>query len=343
MKNWFLIALVVVMSLGFISPNTATGQTGGQGAVQFDTGSGFGGDAAKFFWNDTAKKLGIGTNSPNGFLHILGNQNSRFQVNIQNTNTGTDATAAITVGSAFDSTGQNHYGIFWHASPNFTPIGPMKPNTTIVEGVDVGGLLLDAFVGDLVFATQNIERARFVGPRLGIGTDNPLLNSHLHVNVNENSAGRVSLTNPNTGASAFAEWSLGQEITGVKYGRVAFFPTTFSPIGLLGGGRLVVEGIGPGGTEIIASNLEGIVGIAVGGSGLNHRRLEVNQQGTHALGYVQAPQFKVSGVKVVGSQCAAISDASPVSDPPTAAEINAVVAKLNSWLSCARSHGLIAQ
>lgn len=40
---------------------------------------------------------------------------------------------------------------------------------------------------------------------------------------------------------------------------------------------------------------------------------------------------------------AAITDATPVSDPATSAEINAVVTKFNSLLAAARTHGIIAE
>jgi len=40
------------------------------GAVQFNNGGAFGGDASTFFWDDTNKFLGLGTNTPSAKLHL---------------------------------------------------------------------------------------------------------------------------------------------------------------------------------------------------------------------------------------------------------------------------------
>ena len=41
------------------------------GAVQFNDNGSFGGDSAKFFWDNVNKRLGIGTSSPTGVLHLF--------------------------------------------------------------------------------------------------------------------------------------------------------------------------------------------------------------------------------------------------------------------------------
>jgi len=43
---------------------------GGTGAVQFANGANFAGDTSNFFWNNTSKRLGIGTSSPQASLEI---------------------------------------------------------------------------------------------------------------------------------------------------------------------------------------------------------------------------------------------------------------------------------
>ena len=46
--------------------------SGVSGAIQFSNGSAFASDAANFFWNNTTKRLGIGTNTPTTSLDVNG-------------------------------------------------------------------------------------------------------------------------------------------------------------------------------------------------------------------------------------------------------------------------------
>jgi hypothetical protein len=48
----------------------STPPSGVSGAIQFSTGSAFGSDSANLFWDDTNKRLGIGTTTPLGILHL---------------------------------------------------------------------------------------------------------------------------------------------------------------------------------------------------------------------------------------------------------------------------------
>jgi hypothetical protein len=49
-----------------------TSPSGVAGAIQFSDGSAFASDATKFFWDNTNKRLGIGTNTPNSLLNVIG-------------------------------------------------------------------------------------------------------------------------------------------------------------------------------------------------------------------------------------------------------------------------------
>jgi len=53
-----------------------TSPSGVAGAIQFSNGSAFASDAANFFWDNTNKRLGVGTNSPTALTHIVGNWQS---------------------------------------------------------------------------------------------------------------------------------------------------------------------------------------------------------------------------------------------------------------------------
>ena len=48
----------------------AANPSGVSGAIQFSDGSAFSSDATKFFWDDTNKRLGVGTNAPISPLNI---------------------------------------------------------------------------------------------------------------------------------------------------------------------------------------------------------------------------------------------------------------------------------
>jgi hypothetical protein len=48
----------------------STPPSGVSGAIQFSTGSAFGSDASNLFWDDTNNRLGIGTTTPLGILHL---------------------------------------------------------------------------------------------------------------------------------------------------------------------------------------------------------------------------------------------------------------------------------
>jgi hypothetical protein len=50
--------------LGSGNINVVTSPSGVSGAIQFSDGSAFASDAANFFWNNTTKRLGVGTNAP---------------------------------------------------------------------------------------------------------------------------------------------------------------------------------------------------------------------------------------------------------------------------------------
>ena len=58
--------------LGSGNINVVTSPSGVSGAIQFSNGSAFASDAANFFWDNTNKRLGIGTNAPSAAGHFKG-------------------------------------------------------------------------------------------------------------------------------------------------------------------------------------------------------------------------------------------------------------------------------
>jgi hypothetical protein len=62
--------------------------SGVAGAIQFSDGSAFASDATKFFWDNTNKRLGIGTNSPSATTHIKGSGSTSATTSLLVQNSG---------------------------------------------------------------------------------------------------------------------------------------------------------------------------------------------------------------------------------------------------------------
>ena len=60
----------VLGSGNIVTPST--NPSGVSGAIQFSNGSAFASDAANFFWDNTNKRLGVGTNGPSATAHFKG-------------------------------------------------------------------------------------------------------------------------------------------------------------------------------------------------------------------------------------------------------------------------------
>jgi hypothetical protein len=60
----------VLGSGNIVTPSTPP--SGVSGAIQFSNGSAFASDAANFFWDNTNKRLGVGTNAPTSPLQVAG-------------------------------------------------------------------------------------------------------------------------------------------------------------------------------------------------------------------------------------------------------------------------------
>jgi len=58
--------------LGSGNINVVTSPSGVGGAIQFSNGSAFASDAANFFWDNTNKRLGVGTNAPTSPFTLIG-------------------------------------------------------------------------------------------------------------------------------------------------------------------------------------------------------------------------------------------------------------------------------
>jgi hypothetical protein len=92
----------VLGSGNIITPTT--NPSGVSGAIQFSNGSAFASDASNLFWDNTNKRLGVGTNAPTRNLQVNGigafiNSDGNTALFLQNSNTGVSSVLHANVGS----------------------------------------------------------------------------------------------------------------------------------------------------------------------------------------------------------------------------------------------------
>jgi len=104
-----------ILGSGNISIPT-TSPSGVSGAIQFSNGSAFASDAANFFWDNTNKRLGVGTNTPSEIGHFYNTALADIYVKIQTTQSRTsgiiaqNSTSNWFSGTAYSAT--NAYQVF---------------------------------------------------------------------------------------------------------------------------------------------------------------------------------------------------------------------------------------
>jgi hypothetical protein len=151
--------LTVVSGLpAWVTPSGSGGGTpgGANGAVQFNASGTFGGDATNFFWDNTNKRLGIGTSAPSATIHSL---STGEQLRL-----GYDASNAVK---------------FTVNSTNALTITPLVNNTSGFRVTNAGGTTI-----------LNIDT---VNQRVGIGTSTPSQRLHVSGNFIVDGSGRVAI------------------------------------------------------------------------------------------------------------------------------------------------------
>lgn len=115
-------------------------------------------------------RVGLGTTTPSGQLHITGSADgdiSSYLINTDDTNTA--SRSIFLFGTATSGT---RYGYISHQGAGYTSSGVLKPRTTVVGGTDTGGLNLMGN-GQIGFWLSSTEKMRLNSTGFGIGTDNP--------------------------------------------------------------------------------------------------------------------------------------------------------------------------
>jgi hypothetical protein len=141
--------------LGSGNISVVTSPSGVSGAIQFSNGSAFASDAANFFWDNTNKRLGVGTNAP---LHTLSVQApSGDAVTICSFQNNSNPTQKLSIIKQFDAL-------------NIFKFGTESTGLQIYENQNVG-----LFVGNFSTAKAVINSSG----NFGIGETSPTARTHI--------------------------------------------------------------------------------------------------------------------------------------------------------------------
>lgn len=163
-------------------------------------------NGSDIYYNDG--NVGIGTSGPSTNLHVVKNQNAATTIRVQNTTTGSDASASFSLKS--DQTGFFGMNLL---SSGYTALPHMANNAMIHAGSGIAGLSLSTDGYFRIFtngvSTTATERLRIdTAGNVGIGTTTP--DNKLHLNGADGAAVNLQFTNADTGeASASVGFRLG--------------------------------------------------------------------------------------------------------------------------------------
>ena len=171
----------------------APGPAPTNGAVQFNNGGLFGGDAATFFWDNTSKFLGIGTNTPadpinifggpafQGGLRVNGPVDGVRQILLDNPSAGTSALASLVVANDISS---SHRVLFEYLGTNFTPVGLRTGQQGSLLSTGSGGMIIGTFpaggsaAGDVIFVRGGTSA---VNQRINLASTETSINTNQQV------------------------------------------------------------------------------------------------------------------------------------------------------------------
>jgi hypothetical protein len=159
--------------------------SGISGAIQFSDGSAFASDATKFFWDNTNKRFGVGTNAPSAIIHSVGSVTASGLIargNYLNNTLVASANNDVLVGldvqptfSVGAFTGVTRYGIRTNSEITTQTFKTTGGNTIYFNstsgtfGAD-GTLSLIGFGGVIIGFTNSASRSGiFLGAATGIG------------------------------------------------------------------------------------------------------------------------------------------------------------------------------
>ena len=157
-----------------------------------------------FYWDNTNKRLGLGTSSPSNELHISKSQNSTTTLQVENANTGTGARANLHLQSDASRIDLYATSSTYNGVASWIDAGVINTSTSAS-----GGLILNAQSTGIKFQTGLTERARLDSSgRLGLNTSSPSTVLHIDQPSNDRAGGLYLETQgQNYGLSAFVNSS----------------------------------------------------------------------------------------------------------------------------------------
>ncbi|WP_408098953.1 beta strand repeat-containing protein [Peredibacter sp. HCB2-198] len=134
--------------------------------------------------------VGVGTSTPLVKFHVAGTSaNDVASYVINSDDTGTASRSILLLGTA---TAGTRYGYFSHQGAGYTASSFMKPRTTVLSGLDTGGLNVvgNSQIGFWIGTSEKMKLAS--DGNLGVGTSAPTNALHVERAVNNEYAARIS-------------------------------------------------------------------------------------------------------------------------------------------------------
>jgi hypothetical protein len=194
--------------------------SGVSGAIQFSDGSAFASDAANFFWNNTTKRLGVGTNSPSAVGHFIGGVFDVIKFKSQYSASGSLFTGNTQVGISLNTLGSgtavtlNSVGVGIKNSGDHTATatldirgsGSTSATTSLLVQNSAGGELAKVRDDGSVFYTSgyfNIQTSAVAAPSTG---------AQLNFNISGNGPG-MTITNQNGTTYRIGQYNTGNTLS----------------------------------------------------------------------------------------------------------------------------------
>jgi hypothetical protein len=243
--------------------------------------------AADFTWDQTNKRVGIGTTTPLYPLHVEKNQDATTYTLVYNPNSGASARSVALANTAAASVGLYSY------SSGYTTSGGQIASGSAIGATGSNGLsiIATAATGSIRFYTSSTSAFRGVVSdtgNWGFGTDSTAPTSLIYAAKNQNSGTTIAVLNTDTGVNAAANVVL---YTTASTGLELTSPGASSP------NQLKLFSPLSGGLIMESSNASGFFSVATGGTYPGSERFRIDSSGnvtvdTNVL-YVDATNNRV--------------------------------------------------
>jgi len=229
--------------------------------------------AADFTWDQTNKRVGIGTTTPLYPLHVEKNQDATTYTLVYNSNSGASARSVALVNTAAASVGLYSY------SSGYTTSGGQIASGSAIGATGSNGLsiIATAATGSIRFYTSSTSAFQGVVTdtgNWGFGTDATAPTSLIYAAKNQNAATSIRVINTDAGVNASANVFM---YTTATTGLELTSPGASSP------NQLKLFSPLSGGLIMESSNASGFLSIATGGTYPGSERFRIDASGNATL------------------------------------------------------------